>query len=150
MKPIEHKPVKGKYKTCRPSIREKQLIEKFDPLAGSAIENHAGLITRTAVEIARYNRTIANECTPEATEHYQRLIRTAEYLTQIRMLELATTDPEAASQVKSLIDSVEWPTVRPEVNFPVSYDGTEPAVTVTFKPFVPLSKRDATRHHLPA
>ena len=135
-------PTNHRLNTCRPSVREKQLVEKFDPLSNSVIESYAGLITRAVVDIARYNRSIAKDCTPESADHYQRLIRATEYLTQSRMLNLAITDPDAASGVKELVDS--------EVNFPLAYDGSEPAISVTFVPFVVLSQRETSRQQLPA
>ena len=143
-------PTNHRLNTCRPSVREKQLVEKFDPLSNSVIESYAGLITRAVVDIARYNRSIAKDCTPESADHYQRLIRATEYLTQSRMLNLSITDPDAASGVKELVDSVEWPTVYPEVNFPLAYDGSEPAISVTFVPYVVLSQRETLRQQLPA
>lgn len=137
-----------KHRTAKPSLQEKMLVQKYDPLSDSVVEQYVGVIVRATVDIARYARTIAED--REATEHYERLTRAAEHFAQIRFLNLATTHPDRAAEVRDAVESIDWPTVRPVISFPLSYDGSEPASEISFKPFATLTARNTGRELLPA
>ncbi len=137
-----------KERTKRPSLQEGMLAEKFDPLSGSVVEQYAGVIVRSAVDIARYARTIAEH--DHTKEHYERLIRATEHFARIRFVRFAEHSPEQAAQVRDAIEEIEWPTVQPVISFPLSYDGSEPAAELSFLPFTPITAHSTMRTSLPA
>lgn len=129
--------------TVAPTDDEKQLAKKFDPLSDNPAERCAGAIIRAAVDVRRYTQTIAER--PDDAAHYRKQIRAAECFASMKLSQLTAESPEQAAAARSILDGIDWPTQQPVITSPVSYDGTEPAVYITFR-----SAEETGRSALPA
>lgn len=86
---------------------EDRIMEYFDPLEEDPIKNLAGFIARSAVDIARYDRSIRSY--PEKTEHFQRLIRAATFMAQTRAAATAEAQgSNALMELESRIAEIDW------------------------------------------
>lgn len=134
--PEPYPPMSLERQTSPLTEAEGQISEKYDPVSSDPVENIAGLLVRTAVDIARYQRS--READPE---HYDRLTQSAAFMAQSRLVMAVTAEsdkavsPEAVREAVDLIAWSETPSVaRPAINTTVPYDGSEPPVTLTFQP----------------
>lgn len=122
--------------TSPPTEAEIQILEKYDEVSSDPVENIAGLLIRTAVNIARYQRSM--EADPE---RYTRLSHSAKFMAQTRLVMAVTAEEGKIVPVKAIeqaVEAISWkdiPTVpRPTVISTLPYAGTEPPATVIFQP----------------
>ena len=70
--------------TSAPTEAEQFIAKKYEPTGGDVVTSITSFIIRAAVDMARYKRSLINH--PEKSEHYERLIRTAAFAAQTRVV----------------------------------------------------------------
>lgn len=123
-------------KTAAPTTYEQHiLLEKYDPISDDPVEKIAGLVLRSAVDIARYERS-----KPAHPQYYEKLIEATRFMAQCRLAmatEPGVEESVSITDVRAAVNAVNWDdtptTPRPVITHTLPYDGTEPHVQLTFQ-----------------
>lgn len=118
---------------------EALVIDTYDPTSPNRINNTAGFLVRTAIDLARYRRSA--ETHPDRREHYARMTRTAIYAANSRVQPWnfpQSTDLSYVDAIQHDISQLPWEKVPetfvPTVARTAPYSGSEQPVWVQFKP----------------
>ena len=93
--------------TSQATTAEKRIIGIFDPVISDPVENLAGFIIRSHIDIRRYERTLQDKRVlgdAEKISHYMRLIGVTKHSLAVRT---ATTAEEAPRGEQSVADAIQ-------------------------------------------